>query len=340
MIDIPQILERLLNGKRLDLDTAYSLATALTSEGLNEAQKGALLTALRCGKESFEEIAGFAKALLDKAIKIGPFPDAMDTAGTGGDKASLFNVSTATAITLAAMGVKAAKHGNVGVTSVTGSADILKELGYNIMMTPEQAEKAFKESGFVFLFAPIYHPAMKNVASVRKSLKIRTIFNLVGPLSNPARPRYQMVGVSEPWMLEPIAKALQLLGIERAAVIHGRPRIDEVSPVSTTDVYIVTPDEIVYTTVDVKDFGAEPLRSLDPLRVKSVEESKKKFIRALRGEEPEATFLALNTALAMHVKEMYDISESYKEVIEVLKSGAVIEKLKEAIIASGGQPKF
>ncbi len=340
MINVPEILEKLLSGKRLDLDTSYALAMALTSEELNDAQKGALLTALRCGKESFEEIAGFAKALLDKAVKIGPFPEAMDTAGTGGDKASLYNVSTATAITLAAMGFKAAKHGNVGVTSVTGSADILKELGYNIMMSPEEAERAFRESGFVFLFAPVYHPAMKNVAPVRKALRIRTIFNLVGPLSNPARPKYQMVGVSEPWMMEPIAKALQILGVERAAVIHGRPGIDEVSPVSTTEVYMVTPDEITYTTIDVKDFGAKPLESLEPLRVKSVEESKEKFLRALRGEEPEATFLAVNTALALHVREMYDIKESYKEVMEVLKSGAAIEKLREAIIASGGEPKF
>jgi len=339
-LDIPSLIEGLLRGKRLSSEEAYELALKIAKNEIDDVKKAGVLVALRCGNERPEEIEGFVKALLDLAVKIGPFKDAIDTAGTGGDRANLFNVSTATAITLAAMGYRVVKHGNRSVSSTSGSADVMEALGYNLNMSPEEAERALEKSNFVYLFAPLYHPAMKNVAPVRKSLGIRTIFNLAGPLSNPARPGYQLVGVSEPWMLEVFAKALNKLGVKRAAVVHGRPGIDEVSPISTTDVYLVTEDGITYTNVDVSDFGAKPLDSLDPLRVSNVEEAKEKFLRALRGEYPEAVFLGVNAAMALHVIEGADVSDAYLRVIDVLTRGEALEKLKEAIEASGGKPRF
>ncbi|UXD21937.1 anthranilate phosphoribosyltransferase [Ignicoccus pacificus DSM 13166] len=335
-----ELLELLLSGKDLSLEDAYNVALAIAENKIDDVMKSAILVALRCKGEGFNEIAGFAKALRDLAIKVGPFPEALDTAGTGGDKASLFNVSTATAFLLAAMGYPVVKHGNRSVSGISGSADLLEALGYKIDLSPEEVEKALAKSNFAFIFAPKYHPAMKNVMPVRKALGIRTIFNLIGPLSNPARPGYQVLGVSKEWMLEPMAKALSTLGIKRAAVIHGRPGIDEVSPISTTQVYLIEDGEITKSVVDVSDFGARALESLDPLRVSSVEESKEKVLRAFRGEVPEAIFLGLNAAMALHVLSEKDLREAYDEVIDFIKSNDVIERIRRIVEASGGKPTF
>ncbi len=340
MVNVPSLLEKLLSGNRLSVNEAYELALAMAKNEIDDVEKAGALVALRCPRESPSEVEGFVRALLDLAVKVGPFPDAMDTAGTGGDRANLFNVSTATAITLAALGYKVVKHGNRSVTSVSGSADVLEALGYNINMGPEEATEALEKSNFAFLFAPRYHPAMKNVVNVRRKLKIRTIFNLAGPLSNPARPGYQLVGVSEPWMLELFANVLKNLGVKRAAVVHGRPGIDEVSPVSSTDVYLVDEEGITYTNIDVKDFGIDGLDSLDPLKVSNLEEAKTKFLRALRGEEPEAIFLAVNAATALHVREAIDVADAFEKVMDTLRRGEALSKLREAIEASGGIPKF
>jgi anthranilate phosphoribosyltransferase len=274
------------------------------------------------------------------AVKVGPYPEALDTAGTGGDKASLFNVSTATALLLAMMGYKVVKHGNRSISSSSGSADLLEALGYKIELSPEEVDKALRESNFAFIFAPKYHPAMKNIMPVRKELGIRTIFNLVGPLSNPARPNYQLLGVASPQLLLKMAKALSELGIKRAAVVHGRPGIDEVSPISTTDVIIIDNGELKRTVLDVRDFGVTPLQSLEPLRVKDVNESKEKVLKALQGKGPEALFLSLNAALALHVMEVLDVSEAYQRIIEFIHTHDTIEALRKIVEASGGEPTF
>jgi len=339
-LDVSSFIEKRVRGTPLTSEEAYALAMGMARNELDDAQKAGVLVSLRCGNEKSEEVVGFARALLELAVKVGPFRDALDTAGTGGDRANLFNVSTATAITLAAMGYKVVKHGNRSVTGISGSADILEALGFNINLEPSKVKEMYERVGFAFIFAPLYHPAMKNVAPVRKSLGIRTIFNMVGPLSNPARPGYQLVGVSEPWMLEVLARALRELGVRRAAVVHGRPGIDEVSPVSSTDVYLVDEDGITYTNLDVSDFGATPLESLEPLRVASLEEAKDKFLRALAGEYPEAVFLGVNAAMAIHVLEGIDVSEAYLRVTTTLAKGEAIQKLREVIEASGGTPKF
>lgn len=315
-MNAPHLLEKILRGERLSSEEAYALAMSIAKNEIDDVQKAGFLVALRCGRERPEELEGFVRALLDLAVKVGPFREAIDTAGTGGDRANLFNVSTAAAVTLAAMGYKVVKHGNRSVTSAAGSADVMEALGYNLNLPPEKATEVFERTGFVYLFAPLYHPAMKNVAHVRKNLGIRTIFNLAGPLSNPARPGYQLVGVSEPWMLDVFAKALKNLGVERAAVVHGRPGIDEVSPTSTTEVYFVDRDKISYSVIDVEDFGAKPLESLEPLKVRDIKEAKEKFLRALRGEFPEAVFLGVNAAMAIHVIDGKDVSEAYLEVVE------------------------
>ena len=322
------------------MNTSYELALSIARNELSDILKSAFLVALRCKGERGDEVAGFAKALRDLAVNVGPYPEAIDTAGTGGDKSSLFNVSTATALLLAMMNHKVVKHGNRGVSSASGSADLLEALGYKIELSPEEVERALNQSNFAFIFAPIYHPAMKNVMPVRRELKVRTIFNLVGPLSNPARPGYQLLGVAKPWMMDVMAYALKLLGIKKAAVIHGRPGIDEVSPVSTTDVLLIEDGDITRTVLDVSDFGATPIKDLDKLKVSNAEESKEKVLKALSGEGDEAEFLALNAALALHVKDNLDVSDAYRSVKEFIASFDTIEGLRRIVEASGGHPTF
>jgi anthranilate phosphoribosyltransferase len=181
---------------------------------------------------------------------------------------------------------------------------------------------------------------MKNVMPVRKKLGIRTIFNLVGPLSNPASPGFQVVGVSEEWMLEPIAKALSMLGVKRAAVVHGRPGIDEVSPISTTQIYTVSEGEISKSVIDVTDFGVQPVESFEHLKVRNVEESKEKVLKALRGEGPEFVFLALNSALALHLTRGVDLMEAYNDIKEFVGTVDVLERVRSIVRASGGEPTF
>ena len=335
-----QLLDDLLEGNNLDIRTSYNLATAIAKNELSDVLKSAFLVALRCKGEKGEEVAGFAMALRDLALKVGPYPDALDTAGTGGDKSSLFNVSTATALLLAMMGYKVVKHGNRSVSSNSGSADLLESLGYKIELSPQEVERALSTSNFAFIFAPLYHPAMKNVMPVRRELRVRTIFNLVGPLSNPAKPGYQLLGVAKRWMLELIANALRTLGIKRAAVIHGRPGIDEVSPISTTDIILIDNNEITKTVLDVTDFGIQPLRGLENLKVRNIEESKMKVLKALRGEGDEAKFLALNAALALHVRDNIDVADAFRNVMDFLNSYDTLEGLRRIVESSGGTPTF
>ncbi|ALU12074.1 anthranilate phosphoribosyltransferase [Ignicoccus islandicus DSM 13165] len=339
-MEFKEVLETLLKGNNLPLEEAYEIAMKITKNEIDDILKSAILVALRCKGEKYTEIAGFAKALRDLAVKVGPFPEALDTAGTGGDNASLYNVSTATALLLAAMGYKVVKHGNRSISGTSGSADLLESLGYKINLTPEEVKIALNSSNFAFIFAPLYHPAMKNVMPVRKKLGIRTIFNLIGPLSNPASPGYQVVGVAEEWMLQPISEALTQFNVERAAVIHGFPGIDEVSPIASTEVVLVNKGDITKTVIDVKDFGIRPLESLDPLRVKSVEESKEKVLRALSGNEPEFTFLLVNASLALHVVSGIDIKDAASSIKEFVDSVDVIEKVRRIVEASGGTPTF
>lgn len=225
-----QILEALIRRRDLSTEEARALMDAIMSGELGDVQVAALLTALRSKGETVGEIAGFAQAMRERAVRITPRRGGLvDTCGTGGDGRHTFNISTATALVAAAMGIPVAKHGNRAVSSRCGSADVLEALGVRIDLEPGAVATLIDRVGIGFLFAPQHHPAMKNAMPARKQLGIRTVFNVLGPLTNPAGVRRQLIGVYEEGLTETLCRVLQTLGSEKAFVVHGRDGTDEVS---------------------------------------------------------------------------------------------------------------
>ncbi|HEY9825665.1 MAG TPA: anthranilate phosphoribosyltransferase, partial [Stenomitos sp.] len=226
----PTLLQQLLEGQSLNQTQAIQLMTGWLNHDVDPVLSGAILAALQAKGVVADELVGMASVLLSHtqtAWETTQRPACLvDTCGTGGDGASTFNISTAVAFTVAAAGIPVAKHGNRSVSSRVGSADVLEALGLNLSVEPKLAQAAVEAVGITFLFAPGWHPALKAVASIRQTLKVRTIFNLLGPLVNPLRPTGQVVGVYQTALLPAIASALHQLGVERAIVLHGRERLD------------------------------------------------------------------------------------------------------------------
>jgi anthranilate phosphoribosyltransferase len=229
----------------------------LLEGGASEAQIAGFLVALKIKGETAAEIAGFARAIREKVIFVDAGPDVIDTAGTGGDGSNTFNISTVAAIVMAGAGARVAKHGNRSLSSMCGSADLLEALGIRIAMTPEEAACAVREIGIGFLFAPALHPAMKFAQPVRRELKLRTVFNLLGPLANPARARFQLIGAPSAVAARLMAEALAELGTARSFVVHGEGGLDEVSTTGPTEVYEVTPSGVERHVWTPQDFGVQ-----------------------------------------------------------------------------------
>jgi anthranilate phosphoribosyltransferase len=221
-----------------------------------QAQIGGFLVALRLKGETAEEIAGCAEAMRDHVLPVRPKrDDLVDTAGTGGDGASTINISTAAAIVAAAAGAGVAKHGNRAVSSASGSADVLEALGFQLEQTPERIAQSIDDLGFGFMFAPAHHPAMRHAAPVRRELAARTVFNVLGPLTNPAGARAQVIGVYSPSLVRTLAEVLAQLGARRAFVVHGAHGIDELSPTGPNDVCEVVDGEVRERVIDPIDLG-------------------------------------------------------------------------------------
>lgn len=296
-------LERLLAGARLSESEASAALVALTDETLHPAIAGAVLAAMRTRGETAEEIRGFAKAMrqLARRPEIPDAFDAVDIVGTGGDGSGSLNLSTGAALLAAACGQPVIKHGNRAVSSRSGSADVLERLGLAIPMDERAAGACLAETGFTFLFAPYYHPALKALAPVRRALGARTICNLLGPLCNPAQPPYLVLGVFSRESAKLIAQALSEFPIERAFVIHGSPGWDEATPVGPYLAFDVRPGQVTQTQRDPADYGlprcrAEELIGGDP------DQNARRLRAALEGETgPHADALALNAALALEV---------------------------------------
>lgn len=231
-MNVRDLLERLVDGKSLTEAEAGSLVDVLASSDTPDAMKGALLAALRTKGETGEELRGIALAMRARAAKV-ELPDhldTIDTCGTGGDGSGSFNVSTAAAILLASLGLSVVKHGNRSVSSRCGSADVVETLGIPLATDPDSVRRQVVDQGFAFLFAPGFHTATASIGAVRRTLGVRTAFNLVGPLSNPAAPKYQLVGAATPAAARALASALSGMPIVRAAVVHGSPSWDEATP--------------------------------------------------------------------------------------------------------------
>jgi anthranilate phosphoribosyltransferase len=314
-------LNELANGANLSADAAEALATTLLDASTPPAVIAAVLAALRTKGETGEELLGITRALLGVAHKLEGVPaGALDTCGTGGDNAGTFNISTAAAFVVAACGVPVMKHGNRSVTSRSGSADVIEALNIPFTQPGDAA------GDFAFLFAPQFHPALKHIGPVRKALGIRTAFNLVGPLANPAHPDFQLVGVSARERLPDIARALQGLGRKRAFVVHGEPGLDEATPASRFTVVDVTPEAITAADFTAADFGLAAC-NLDALRGGDATDNAAIIESILDGEPgPRRDTVVLNAALALIVAgRATDPLEAARSAANAIDSGRARE---------------
>src|SRR5216117_3440980 len=260
-------LARLLDGHDLSREEAHEVMGSIMSGEATPAQIAGFLIALRAKGETADEIAGCAEAMRAHVLQVRPnCEDLVDTAGTGGDGARTLNISTAAALVAAAAGAGVAKHGNRAVSSASGSADVLEALGFRLELPPERIERSIDELGFGFLFAPTHHPAMRHAAPVRRELAARTVFNVLGPLTNPAGARAQMVGVYAPSLVRTIAEVLARLGAKRAFVVHGAGGIDELSPAGPNLVCDVANGSVREREIDPESELGIPHAPVDELR--------------------------------------------------------------------------
>jgi anthranilate phosphoribosyltransferase len=302
-------------------------------------QIAALLVALRTRRESPAIVAGGVRALRRAMVPVAAsdVDSLVDTCGTGGGTLSTFNISTAAAFVAAGAGVRIAKHGNRSFTSRCGSADILEALGVRIELSPEGMASVLEQAGLVFMFAPLLHPAMRHVAPVRRELRMPTVMNMLGPLTNPAGARRQVVGVSDPALLELIAAALRELGHLRALVVHGEPGIDELSPIAPTRVVELRDDTISSYTLDLRDYV--PLHDLDPVHLAGGDpaENARLVLDVLRGvahELPRAA-VVINAAAAIYVSGNADsLTDALDAARFAIDSGAALDALDRLRTAS------
>jgi anthranilate phosphoribosyltransferase len=331
---IQDALARLLDGQDLSRDEARQVMDTIMSGEATPGQIGGFLVALRLKGETADEIAGSAEAMRAHAIAVHPKrKDLVDTAGTGGDGGRTFNISTAAALLAAAAGAGVAKHGNRSVSSASGSADVLEQLGFRLDLEPDRIAASIDELGFGFMFAPTHHPAMKHAGPVRRELAARTVFNVLGPLTNPAGARAQVMGVYSPELVPLIADVLAQLGARRAFVVHGAGGIDELSPAGPNLVCEVTDGDVRRREIDPLELGVD---RCDPaeLRGGTPAENALKIREVFDGGNGgRRSAILLNAAGAIaaggHAK---DLKEGVGLAREAIDNGAAGERL-EALIA-------
>jgi anthranilate phosphoribosyltransferase len=333
---IQDALGRLLDGHDLGRDEARAVMGTIMEGEATPAQISAFLVALRLKGETADEIAGCAEAMREHVLAVKPRrDDLVDTAGTGGDGARTFNISTAAALVAAAAGAGVAKHGNRAVSSSSGSADVLEALGFSLELEPERIERSIDELGFGFLFAPTHHPAMRHAAPVRRELAARTVFNVLGPLTNPAGARAQVVGVYAPELVETIAEVLLRLGATRAFVVHGAGGIDELSPAGPNLVCEVADGQVRRRMIDPLELGV-PRCPPDELRGGEPEENAqavRDIFAGADGGRRDAVLLNAAGAIAAsgHAR---DLAEGLGLAREALDSGLAATRLEELIAFS------
>jgi anthranilate phosphoribosyltransferase len=320
-------LATVVEGGTLSRDQAQATMGAVMEGEATPAQLGALLVALRMRGETVDELAGFASAMRERVLRVEAPAGTVDTCGTGGDARGTFNISTAAALVVAAAGVPVAKHGNRAITSACGSSDLLDALGVAVEQSPDQAAESLRAEDFAFLFAPAFHPAMKHAGRTRRELGIRTAFNLLGPLTNPAGVRRQVVGVADPAAASRVADVLQALGVERAFVVHGE-RVDELPLDGSGVVYDVTPGGIARRTVDASAVGLSPAPT-DALAGGSPAANAAIIEAVLAGEDgPRRDVVLLNAAAALEVAgRVGSLREGIELAAETVDSGTALDKL-------------
>lgn len=337
-IDWSGLLQQLLDQQSLSQTQASQLMQGWLNEEIPPVLSGAILAAIQAKGVCAEELAGMAQVLQSQSVQqevIQHIQPVIDTCGTGGDGASTFNISTAVAFVAAAAGVKVAKHGNRSASSKVGSADVLEFLGVNLSASSEQVEAAIWEVGITFLFAPGWHPAMKSVAPLRKTLKVRTVFNLLGPLVNPLRPTGQVIGVYDSSFLANIAQALNQLGTPQAIVLHGREKLDEAGLGDKTDLALLNQGQVYLSEINPQALGLTKA-SINELKGGEVAENATILQNVLQGKGTQAQqdAVALNASLALQVAEVIpweDHWQGIEKAREILKSGAAWSKLQDLV---------
>ncbi len=333
---MPLFVDQLLERKDLAREQAQEAMHTIMEGEATESQIAAFLIALRAKGETADEIAGCAQAMRDHAICVRPKrSDLVDTAGTGGDGARTINISTAAALLAAAAGAGVAKHGNRAVSSACGSADVLEALGFELEQPQHFVERSIDELGFGFLFAPLHHPAMRYAASVRRELATRTVFNVLGPLTNPAGARAQVIGVYSSQLVRTIAEVLAKLGAHHAFVVHGSGGIDEFSPVGENLVAEVTNGEVRERTVRPEELGISRC-PLDALAGGSPAENAAAIVRVFDGERgSHREAILFNAAAAISAAHgSSDLKEGLDLARQALDSGAARERLQALVTFS------
>ena len=330
---IRESIIRLTQKQDLSYDEAYAVMDEIMSGTTSQVQISAYLTALSMKGETIGEITASAAAMRDHGVKLKREGDALEIVGTGGDGANSFNISTTSSFVIAAGGVPVAKHGNRAASSKSGAADVLEALGVNIRTGPEKCEKLLKEIGICFLFAQTYHTSMRFVGPVRKELGIRTIFNILGPLTNPAEANLELMGVFDGSLAEPLAKVLTNLGVERGMVVYGQDKLDEISASSST--LVCDFKDGVYETYVIapEDFGFERCEKSD-LVGGTPEENAAITRSVLEGKErgPKRTAVLLNAGAALYIGGKADsLQEGVALAGGLIDSGAALEKLNALI---------
>ncbi len=336
---IKEAIVKIVEKGDLTYDEAYTVMNEIMNGQTTPTQNAAFLAALSTKStkaETIEEISGCAAAMREHATPVAYDKDVMEIVGTGGDGAHSFNISTTAALVTAAAGVKIAKHGNRAASSQCGTADCLEALGVNIDQSPEKCHELLDTVGICFLFAQKYHTSMKYVGAIRKELGIRTVFNILGPLTNPARPAYQLLGVYDESLVEPLAHVLNDLGVRRGMTVFGQDGLDEISLSSPTTVcafengsfrtYVLTPQDAGLTRCEKSD-----LKGGNPAQNAAITEA------VLSGEEtgPKRDAVLLNAGAALCIaKKASDITEGVSLAGSIIDSGAAAKKLREFIEAS------
>jgi anthranilate phosphoribosyltransferase len=329
---IDKAIKKLSSKELLTEDEIRAVINQIMRGEATSAQIGGFLIGLRVNGETPAQILGAVKALRDNLIpvKIEDTAHLIDTCGTGGDGAKTFNISTAVAIIAASGGAKVAKHGNRAVSSKSGSADVLTELGIKIDFDEIQSKKIIEENGMAFLFAPKYNGAMKNVAKERKELGTRTIFNLIGPLSNPAPLTGQLMGVYDGALIETAGEVLLNLGLERAMVVYGDDGLDEITTTTTTNVCEVKDGKIKTYKLDPEKLGFKKA-NLEDIKGGDAKENSEIILSVLKGEKgAPRDIVIINSGAALYVAKLADsLEEGIKKAIELVDSGAAFKKYKE-----------
>jgi len=329
---ITNLIEKLVQKENLTFDEAVSAMTLIMDGEATPSQFGSLITALRMKGETVEEVSGMASVMRTMSLHVETGNDLVDTCGTGGDGFGTFNVSTAAAFVAAGAGIKVGKHGNRAMSSKSGSADVLEALGANIQLNPQQIANCISETGFGFMFAQSFHPSMKYAAAPRREMGIRTVFNILGPLTNPAGAARQLIGVADPLFGELMAKVLGKLGSEKALVVHGDDGLDEITISTSSSVWELEAGKVSSYRIKPEDFGIA-VSSLENIKAGNAEESAQVIRGVLAGEPgPSRDIVVMNAGATLFVA---GISNTLNECMSIsensIDSGKAMKSLNEHV---------